>query len=70
MYLKGPSNGLKNKIINIEENLNETVEHFQRLTRNILCDLLLGVSAIEGSVPGSNVNWNLKMTSTIEMCPL
>ena len=76
MGVKRPSNWLKNKIINVKENFNGTIKHFlkqniyQLLTRNILYDLLLDVSSIESSDPGSNVNWDLKMTSTIEGCPL
>ena len=33
-------------------------------------DLFLGVSTIEGSVLGDNVNWDLKMTSATERCSL
>ena len=33
-------------------------------------DLLLGVSAIERSVVGSNVHWDLKSMSVMEKCLL
>ena len=37
---------------------------------NVLYDLLLGMSAIERSVLGGNVNWDLRMMSATERCPL
>ena len=39
---------------------------------NISCKkcLILDVAAIERSVQGGNVSWDLKMMSTIERCPL
>ena len=69
-------NVLKNKITKIEESLNEIVKYCRKLnvdkflTGNILYDLFLGVSAIESSVLGNNVNWNLKMMPAIERCSL
>ena len=33
-------------------------------------NMLLGLSAIERLVLGVTVNWDLKMMSTIEKCPL
>ena len=42
---------------------------YKFLTRNALYGQLLGVSAIERTVLGGNVNWDLKMMSAIK-CPL
>ena len=76
MDLKRPLNSPKNKIIKIEEKLNETVKHCPEqnlnnlLSRKVLYDLLLGVWAIERSVVDGNVSWDLKMMSTIERGPL
>ena len=74
--LKRPLNSRKNKIVKIEENLNEIIKHCPKenlckfLARKVLYDLLLDVSAIERSVLEDNVSWDLKMTSAIERCPL
>ena len=74
--LKRPwNNWLKSKIIDIEENLNETVKHFSKVKFiQISCkkSLILDVSAIERPVLGVNVSWDLKMMPIIEIerCPL
>ena len=76
MDLKRPLNPPKNKIIKIEEKLNEIVKHcpeqhlYNLLSRKVLYGLLLGVCAIERSVVAGNVSWDLKMMSNIERRPL
>ena len=68
MDLKRPLNWLKSKITKIEENLNETVKNclkknvYKFLGRNAL--YWTSPPAIERSVLGSNVSWDLKMMST------
>lgn len=54
--LKRPLNRQKKKKTSIEKNLNKTVEHcikenvYKFITKNVLCSLLLSMSAVEKSV--------------------
>ena len=76
MCLKRPLNWLKIKITKVGESLNGIAKQCLKLnvcksvTRNILCDLLQGVSVIEMSVLGVNGSLDLKMMSAIERCRL